>query len=538
MKKLIQLVIIFCCCFIDIIAQGPVANTLAVKTKETHQIMVGFGASLAWYENELVNNPVNGEIYNYLFNDLSLDIIRFYNNYSNNQTNINFSPAIKIIVDTMYALSPTRPKIMISSWSPPAELKSNGILNGGNDATLKKTNGEYVYGEFAQFWVNSVKAYQSIGVEPDYISIQNEPTYDAPWESCRFEPTESATIAGYDKALDSVYSGFQRAGLQTKILAAEVHGIGYNLFQNYADRFNQNAIDGYAYHLYNGESDNVSDNHDPDLFIPNLSAITENYLNKPIFQTEYSRGDWFNTAWLIQNCILYGNVSAYLCWQVSSGLIEFRGNDYFIHDNYWALRQFSKFIDPGWQRVTAESTDDSLRISAFINPEGNKLTLVILNISNTVSRNADFDLRDFKVNGARAFRTTETEKGAEMNILYDSSLVLEFPPRSITTLSLSGDQVTSVADNILSPTEFTLLQNYPNPFNPSTTISYTIPKTCLVSIKIYNMLGKEISTLVNEEKPAGNYVVQFDGSKVASGIYFYRMQSGNFTEVKKLVLIK
>ena len=83
-----------------------------------------------------------------------------------------------------------------------------------------------------------------------------------------------------------------------------------------------------------------------------------------------------------------------------------------------------------------------------------------------------------------------------------------------------------------------LAQNYPNPFNPTTTINYSIPKTSFVTIKVYDALGRELETLVNEEKLNGNYKIEFNGSKFTSGIYFYRMQAGNFVDTKKLILLK
>jgi photosystem II stability/assembly factor-like uncharacterized protein len=98
--------------------------------------------------------------------------------------------------------------------------------------------------------------------------------------------------------------------------------------------------------------------------------------------------------------------------------------------------------------------------------------------------------------------------------------------------------VTSVNSQSSKYYSFSLGQNYPNPFNPSTIINYSIPKSGLVSIKIYDLLGKEIKTLVSEEKSAGNYSVQFNGSNLSSGIYFYRMQSGNHMQTKKLILLK
>ncbi len=88
------------------------------------------------------------------------------------------------------------------------------------------------------------------------------------------------------------------------------------------------------------------------------------------------------------------------------------------------------------------------------------------------------------------------------------------------------------------PDEFELSQNYPNPFNPSTKISFSLPKSTLVKIALYDILGKETGILLNEYTAAGNYTISFDGSKLASGIYFYRMTAGDFTEVRKMVLVK
>ncbi len=92
--------------------------------------------------------------------------------------------------------------------------------------------------------------------------------------------------------------------------------------------------------------------------------------------------------------------------------------------------------------------------------------------------------------------------------------------------------------NNTSVHQFLLSQNYPNPFNPTTTIQYAIPKESFVTIKVYDVLGKEIATLVNERKSAGNYSVDFNSSNLPSGVYFYRMQAGSFISTKKFVLLK
>jgi len=88
------------------------------------------------------------------------------------------------------------------------------------------------------------------------------------------------------------------------------------------------------------------------------------------------------------------------------------------------------------------------------------------------------------------------------------------------------------------PEKFQLFQNYPNPFNPSTTIRYAVSDRQFVTLKIYDVLGNEIVVLVNEEKPSGNYEVEFNADEITSGIYFYRLQAGDFIETKKMILIK
>jgi hypothetical protein len=99
-----------------------------------------------------------------------------------------------------------------------------------------------------------------------------------------------------------------------------------------------------------------------------------------------------------------------------------------------------------------------------------------------------------------------------------------------------------VGDNPLQnkdiPKTFNMKQNYPNPFNPVTNIQYDIPQDVLVSLKIYDITGREIKTLVNEFRNAGSYIVTFNGSEFASGVYFYRIQAGNYIQVKRMVLIK
>ena len=92
--------------------------------------------------------------------------------------------------------------------------------------------------------------------------------------------------------------------------------------------------------------------------------------------------------------------------------------------------------------------------------------------------------------------------------------------------------------DVLQPTNYELGQNFPNPFNPSTTINYQLPQNSPVTLIIYNSIGKEIKTLVNEFESTGRYSVKFNAANIASGIYFYRLRAGNFISTKKMLLLK
>ena len=102
-----------------------------------------------------------------------------------------------------------------------------------------------------------------------------------------------------------------------------------------------------------------------------------------------------------------------------------------------------------------------------------------------------------------------------------------------------NDVITSVEDQQeIIPTVFKLEQNYPNPFNPSTIIKFAVPEKSNVLIKIYDILGGEVATLVNEELDAGWYEKSFNASALASGVYIYRMNAGNFISTKKMLMVK
>jgi PKD repeat protein len=124
--------------------------------------------------------------------------------------------------------------------------------------------------------------------------------------------------------------------------------------------------------------------------------------------------------------------------------------------------------------------------------------------------------------------------------VYDVSLIAINAMGSdtlIKTCYIEVEQASYVEDTF-SPEDFYLFQNYPNPFNPTTTLSYVIGHSSFVSLKVYDVLGNEVATLVNEDKQAGNYEIQFVAAGLTSGIYFYKLMADNFVQIRKMILLK
>jgi len=149
---------------------------------------------------------------------------------------------------------------------------------------------------------------------------------------------------------------------------------------------------------------------------------------------------------------------------------------------------------------------------------------------------------------ASAYRIKEVKKGGTVYNDYNADdRILHLPAGSGGEFKITYELTNPVyVKNInADKPDFHLNQNYPNPFNPVTTISFSISERSSVSLKVYDLLGKEVSVLVNEEKNAGTYNVSFDGSRLASGVYLYRLRtdtgsefSGNSVETRKMLLLK
>jgi glucuronoarabinoxylan endo-1,4-beta-xylanase len=392
------------------LAPAAKAATATVDAGKTYQTLEGFGAATAYYQNWISAHPNKKALYDAFFKDLNLSILRLQNVYRPAK-GADFAKDDADIVKGATASLGHPIRILMSSWSPPADLKSNG--NEKQGGTLAKENGAFVYDKFAGYWADSLAAYVKIGITPTWVSLQNEPDWKADWESCLFQPHETTddkgeAFAGYDKALDAAYRRFQSVPNAPKILGPETLGIGGEKVQNFLgpkEGTTARQVSGIAYHLYYG-----GDHQKPDTFIPTLRSVRDAYPGKPHWMTEFGRSDGFQTAWIIHNVLTEGNATAYVywagLWPGIDTLITIDNpfnpqstwklpNGFQPTDRYYGLKHFSAFVSPGYQRVDAATSDPALKVSAFIAPDRSRLVAVLLNTSTTAPAVLNLSTRGF-----------------------------------------------------------------------------------------------------------------------------------------------
>jgi hypothetical protein len=262
------------------------------------------------------------------------------------------------------------------------------------------------------------------------------------------------------------------------------------------------------------------------------------------------------------------NVSAWQWWLAVS---KYDYKDGLIYTNYgvtgtsqsiipsktlWALGNYSRYIRPGSQRIGCSGASDKngLMASAYLDSSNTKIIMVFVNVS-SAGKDVKFNfsgLDSIQVISSLTPYITSVNSSDNLKsypaVSVDS--VYNVPAKSVVTMvgMLDGSTITKVKidrKDILQG--FCLYQNYPNPFNPSTTISFTIPNVettrsrhsgIFTTLRIYDTLGCEVTTLVNEEKPPGVYKVEFNANGMPSGIYFYQLSTGDYSLSKKMMMVK
>ncbi|HBG26444.1 MAG: hypothetical protein A2Y10_09980 [Planctomycetes bacterium GWF2_41_51] len=420
-------------------------STGKIDASQRFQMFEGFGAAGGYDPNWLVAHPKKNELYKLMFADLCLEIYRIQNLHAINEHYVDDS--VEIINGANKILS--KPiKVMVASWSPPAYLKSTDHTTAG---TLKKNSaGKYMYDEFSDWWIDSVKDLTARGVTVDYLSIQNEPDIETAYASCKFLPAEDANWASYNLALETVYQklNFEFGDKRPKLLAPETMGFGNS--RRYIDAIiDTNHVYAWTHHLY---SDGAGGYDHPEAYVASLKKYAEKYDGKPFFQTEYSRNPDFNdavfTARHIHNCLVYENLASYSYWslyrkgKIGGGLITLSepigSEGYRINPTYYAFKQFSAFIDQNWQRIEAQTDSPALRITAFQSPDKKNVSVVIINTSSDTDISLSLASAAFEISAGEIYRTSKTEN-CELVGNYKNDKPLIVVKDSITTIAIKGN---------------------------------------------------------------------------------------------------
>jgi glucuronoarabinoxylan endo-1,4-beta-xylanase len=371
----------------------PDSIAITVNTAVLKQEMIGFGGALTWYSNWVTDNNKVNEIADLMFTDLGIDIVRFKNwyypaNYPTNKTTTDMPDdnakagwdATNKLYDLAKARNPSI-KILLSSWGPPKSLKSNDKLQEG---TLKKDGAGFMYDAFADYWVDVL---DHVPFNPNYISIQNEPTFvTSGWTTCEWAISETALLPGYNTALNKVYDKIKNRTHLPVMMGPESQDIPK--FTSFANVLKDNVNCGlYAYHPYNINSGTSASS-----IISSLQSVGS-FSTKPNLMTEFSDNlNWFSTALFIQNALLYANSSGYIYWKLAwntpstgedAAMISMNSASatasYKVTPYYYLIKHFSKHIDAGYHRMEASSSNASLSTSAFISPDNKKLTVIVIN---------------------------------------------------------------------------------------------------------------------------------------------------------------
>jgi glucuronoarabinoxylan endo-1,4-beta-xylanase len=433
---------------------APTVRVL-VDTSIRHQVLAGFGATLAYSENDVVGHPRKVALYQAMFPSLGLDVLRLRNRYGYIGDD-NLASASEIVAAAAAELG-RPPMVLLTSWSPPTTLKASGSLvcqGNADTCTLAKVpGGTFDYAGYAAYWRAALDAYANAGVVPDYVGIQNNPdfvpTAAAPGEACRFLPTEgTATVSANGSFVDVQYPGFDQAltavvdalvGLPSpaKIAAPETSGVQGVV--DFAPHLDFSRVDAISHHMYGTDPTAID--------VASLASLNElgRSHDRPLFQTEM-QSDGFGTALSMHYALTVEGVSAYLQGVLAAPaaspvlnpgtLIALGADDFTLEDPYHAMRHYALNTDPGWIRVDAASDAGDLLASAWLSPQEEALTVVLVNAGTT-----DHDVAlDLGARSGMTSRVTRTvfagvERSAELGTLSPEGF-LRVPGHAMVTVAL------------------------------------------------------------------------------------------------------
>lgn len=374
---------------------------VTVDDTQRFQRFVGVGAAVAYWTAEVVQHPRKRALYDAMFSDTGFNVLRLRNDYEDSPDDLaNIAEVHEAASDRLG----DAPMIILNSASPPSSLKVNGstYCQANPDTCTLTTlpDGSFDYQGLADHWRASLEAYALVGIEPDYISIQNNPNHvpvaGAPIEACRFLPTEGSEVVlidgaettidypGYAEALDAVHAEIADLPFVPQIVAPET--TSYTQVASYVAELDFEKVSAIAHHMY-GVDPRALD-------LPALSAVGElaSDYERPLFQSEM-QADALTTAVLMHAAFAVEGAELFVhngfvapANSIDSGddvLIRLTEDDFVIERPYHVMRHYAAYLEPGWVRVSADSDDENLLTSAWVSPDEMTLTVVLTNPSST-----------------------------------------------------------------------------------------------------------------------------------------------------------
>ncbi len=433
---------------------------VTIDPSASHQTLIGFGASLAYGEDTIVAHPEKAALFDAMFSESGFDVVRFGNRYAvDPEDDLQVPAEIIAAAETRLGRMPT---LFMTSGSPPDALKANGdryCANGDATCTLvRDAGGGFDYAGFAEYWRASLEAYEAAGIHPDYVSLQNNtdwiPSDEGGAEACRFLPEEGTgsvrnadgdlvqgEYPGFDQALAAVLDATSSLGKSYAFTAAEAGSA--IMVPGYANTLAPATYGAFAFHLY------LTDPRDVDIeLLERVRSLGEG-VDKPIIQSEMV-ANGLDTAILAQYALTVAGASAYLqasfvgsdADEESGTLISVAAESFETLPAYHALAHFARSTDPGWLRVDAASDSNELLSSAWLSPDENALTIVLVNSGDTTI-NAQVSVPEpFSELLASAVVTRTTfdgvERSSELGVL-SSDRIVRLPGHAIATVAATGD---------------------------------------------------------------------------------------------------
>ena len=509
-------VFISICGLVTIVVMLGMASTAQIYAQSgatiyldsTRQVIRGFGAAnIVGWRPDMTAGQIQ-TAFGSGPNQLGFSIMRLRIPPDSTQFSVNFASA--------QAAASMGVTLIATPWTPPAWMKTNNNTVGGS---LDTNN----YAAYAAYLKSFADTMANNGAPLYAISVQNEPDANVTYESCYWSGTQFMNFMKYNAPSVGIpvfmpesmnfNHAFSDATLNDSAACAHTAFVGGHLYGT--------SPTSYALAASKGKE----------------TWMTE-WLN-----TDTSWAANLATGKQINDCMNVG-MSAYVWWYIVRFYGPINENSNSPTKRGYVMSQFSRFVRPNDVCVFTGVPRGSVYVSAFKSvipgtTSNSRYVIVALNMS-TSPVDEDFTVQDIADGAATVvpFVTSASQNCEQQSViaLTNGAFTATLPQSSITTFV--GNVVTAVEKTGAVPQTFELYQNYPNPFNPTTEIRYDIPERSFVRVVVYDLLGRAVSTLVNEVENAGHYRINFSATNLPSGVYFYQLQAAGKRVVRKMVLLK